>query len=79
MTASADMLGEEGIKANVVCENCQKSVSPIPEKSLASNGQRCEVSFAAVNDCMKEYGGQISSCTKQWEAFRQCHDDKDKK
>ena len=58
-----------------VCVNCDKSTQKdLPEDSIASNGSVCSDAYQMVSVCMKENKGQISACAKEWDVFRQCHD-----
>jgi hypothetical protein len=59
----------------VVCENCDKSTQKeLPQVSTAAQGMACEKVYLAVSECMDKHKGQISSCVKEWDAFKACHE-----
>lgn len=61
----------------VVCEDCEKSTQKdLPQESTSSQGMPCEKTYLAVSECMANYKGQISSCVKEWDAFKECHEKK---
>ena len=61
----------------VVCEACDKTTQKeLPQVSTSSQGMPCEKAYLAVSECMANHKGQISSCVKEWDAFRECHENK---
>lgn len=62
-------------ETKIVCENCdKKNQKALPEDSIASPGYTCAEAYRAVSACMEANKGQVSSCSRQWEIFRTCHD-----
>jgi hypothetical protein len=59
-------------KGNSVCENCVQSQKAAAFPS-SSNNEMCGESYVAVDRCMKQNAGQISSCVGEWKAFQLCH------
>ena len=59
----------------VICIDCDKKTQkelPANDRT-SSSGQPCETWYQAVATCMNTHHGQISSCTREWDAFKQCH------
>ena len=58
-----------------ICLDCdKKNQKELPVSDLVSaSGQPCGELYTAVNDCMVKYDGQITSCTTEWDRFRECH------
>ncbi len=60
-------------ETKVECQNCQKETQkPLPN----SNRYHCSLQYDAVQRCMKDHHGQVSSCKIPWEEFRSCHNNK---
>lgn len=60
----------------VVCLECDKKTQkdlPSDDK-LSSAGMPCEIEYSMVTKCMRENAGQISSCSRQWDGFKLCHE-----
>ena len=60
-----------------VCEHCDatKHQKDIPDADTeSSNGGLCENYYMNVTICMKQNKGQITSCRKEWDLFRDCHE-----
>lgn len=59
----------------VICLDCdKKNQKDLPaDDPVSQKGQPCAEIYETVTDCMGRNKGQISSCTKEWEAFRWCH------
>jgi len=56
-----------------VCVNCDKSTQKeAPQESVANKS--CADAYRAVSKCMDDNNGQVSSCSKLWDEFRDCHD-----
>ena len=55
-----------------VCVECDKSRNqkPVPAAGLAS----CQEVYLKVEQCMTTHKGQVSSCKKEWDEFRQCRE-----
>ena len=60
---------------NGVCVDCDKSTQKdLPdENNAASKGNPCEKSYSKVTACMDINRGQISSCAREWDEFKECH------
>ena len=58
-----------------ICVECNiKNQKELPlEDTTSSEGMPCEVFYNKVDTCMKNNGGQVSSCTKEWKEFQDCH------
>ena len=64
---------------DVVCEKCdaRKYQKKVPKDDIkSSKGGTCEQYYKNVTICMKQNKGQISKCTKEWDLFRDCHNNK---
>lgn len=62
---------------NKICVDCAKSTQKqVEEASLSPATGVCADVYEQVTICMKEHQGQIVPCAAQWQAFRQCHDEK---
>lgn len=54
----------------IVCENCAKET----QKDLpADEPDQCMEQYFAVDLCMKENRGQVTSCVQEWKEFHACH------
>eukprot|EP00537_Pseudo-nitzschia_pungens_P010825 CAMPEP_0172386534 /NCGR_PEP_ID=MMETSP1061-20121228/4041_1 /TAXON_ID=37318 /ORGANISM="Pseudo-nitzschia pungens, Strain cf. pungens" /LENGTH=92 /DNA_ID=CAMNT_0013115921 /DNA_START=216 /DNA_END=494 /DNA_ORIENTATION=- len=62
-------------EAAPVCLDCDKKhQKDLPaDDPVSQTGQPCASSYEAVTACMSRHEGQISSCAREWEAFRECH------
>jgi hypothetical protein len=59
---------------NTICVNCSKETQmDVPSSNVQTNVV-CVESYQNVQRCMDRNHGQISSCTMEWKAFQQCHD-----
>ena len=60
---------------NKICVDCDKSkqVNLPSNDEISSKGQVCEGLYKSVSDCMSRNNGQITACTHEWNAFKQCH------
>jgi hypothetical protein len=69
-------MGASNSKEAVVCIDCdRKTQKDLPEdnRSSASRGNPCEETYTRVTTCMDKSKGQISSCVKEWDEFKECH------
>jgi len=58
------------------CIDCDKKTQKdLPPISTSGDGMRCERIYTSMTECMAKHDGQISPCVKEWDAFRQCHND----
>lgn len=59
-----------------ICIDCdKKKQKDLPsDDATSSEGAPCQVAYKDVTDCMMENNGQISLCTKEWTAFKKCHE-----
>jgi hypothetical protein len=59
----------------VICLDCdKKNQKDLPaDDSVSQKGQPCAAIYETVTECMGQHKGQITSCTKEWESFRTCH------
>ena len=55
---------------NPICIDCQPTQKQVPEQSSTA----CVELYEAVDKCMREHKGQITSCSKEWQAFQACHE-----
>ena len=67
---------EEPSKQKVYCPDCDAKTKQVPlptndEKS--SKGKECGPIYEVVAECMKTNKGQVTACTKEWDAFKNCH------
>mmetsp|Transcript_33107 Transcript_33107/g.55497 ORF Transcript_33107/g.55497 Transcript_33107/m.55497 type:complete len:89 (-) Transcript_33107:82-348(-) len=64
-----------------ICLDCDKSQQkPLPNSDrVSSSGQPCADFYEEVTKCMKKHDGQISPCSREWEAFQQCHEAQSKR
>ena len=69
-----------------ICIECdKKNQKDLPSNgedtppSSASKGMPCEASYTNVTACMEQNAGQISACRDEWDAFKLCHEEKNKK
>jgi hypothetical protein len=67
---------EKKQQEEVICIDCDKKTQKdLPTAdSLSSKGKACENEYTIVAACMTENEGQVSSCTKQWDSFKLCHE-----
>lgn len=59
-----------------ICIDCDKKTQKdLPsDDATSSEGAPCQAAYKDVTDCMMENNGQISLCTKEWTAFKKCHE-----
>jgi hypothetical protein len=59
-----------------ICIQCdKKNQKDLPANDTASSqGMPCEQSYLKVRECMNQNEGQVSSCRKEWDVFKQCHE-----
>jgi hypothetical protein len=62
---------------NKICIDCQKDRQvDLPSSTLgvenASSTDPCVLEYQAVDQCMKEQHGQVSSCKNEWNIFQMC-------
>jgi len=64
-------------QTNSICEKCdKKNQKDLPASDAASSeGMPCEQLYVRVSECMNQNGGQITSCRKEWDVFKKCHND----
>ena len=76
-TAKTSNDDNDNDKSKVVCVDCDKKTQKdLPNQTAsASKGQPCALSYQTVTECMETNQGQITACAKEWQAFRQCHED----
>lgn len=71
--------------SNKICVDCnrEKAQKELPATDSISSSSHhvekkrdapCEIPYKNVNNCMTANKGQISSCVKEWQIFRECHD-----
>ena len=61
-------------KEEAVCVDCDKSTQKdLPDDNAASEGNPCQKSYSKVTACMDINKGQISSCAREWDEFKECH------
>ena len=76
-TSRAHLMGASSSKQHeAVCINCDKKTQrdlPDDNNSSASKGNPCEISYVNVTACMDENNGQVSSCIREWDEFKECH------
>uniref|UniRef100_A0A7R9YXE3 CHCH domain-containing protein n=1 Tax=Pseudictyota dubia TaxID=2749911 RepID=A0A7R9YXE3_9STRA len=61
---------------SVECLDCDKSTQrDLPSESSSSEGMPCDVYYQKVTECMKRNDGQIAPCTREWGAFKICHEE----
>ena len=63
--------------AAVVCVNCAKETQRAAPENASANA-RCSDPYRQVDACMKAHQGQISACVKEWQVFRECHENEKK-
>uniref|UniRef100_A0AAV1TNS6 CHCH domain-containing protein n=1 Tax=Peronospora matthiolae TaxID=2874970 RepID=A0AAV1TNS6_9STRA len=54
------------------CLTCKPGNDTHHQSAVEKTG--CEDSYMRVDACMKRHNGRVSACTKEWEKFRQCHE-----
>ena len=67
---------QEESSKKVVCVDCDAKTNQVPLPSndgISSQGKECGAIYDIVADCMKENRGQVTACTKEWDAFKNCH------
>ena len=59
-----------------ICIDCDKKTQKdLPsDDATSSEGAPCQAAYKDVTDCMSQNNGQIGPCTKEWTAFKKCHD-----
>ena len=57
---------------NPICEKCKPTQRPQEEVQSAVTNTGCGHLYPAVEECMKKYKGNITSCRIEWEEFQQC-------
>ncbi|DAZ93064.1 TPA: hypothetical protein N0F65_009738 [Lagenidium giganteum] len=57
---------------NKECLTCKPGDATYHESAVTNTG--CESAYQLVDDCMKKHNGRVSACTKEWDAFRKCHE-----
>lgn len=74
---SPDKSNTDNSDDKVICIDCdKKNQKDLPKDDpLLQKDQPCASFYEAVCACNTKYDGQISSCTKEWDAFRKCHTD----
>jgi len=62
-------------REETICLDCDKKTQKeLPEgESTSSTGAPCQELYKAVTACVSRYSGQIGPCTKEWAAFKECH------
>lgn len=73
---SKDTKDEESSKSNIVCVDCDAKTKQVPLPSndgISSQGKECGAIYDLVAECMQQNRGQVTACTKEWDAFKNCH------
>ena len=56
-----------------VCEECIAAKEKSMETDASDAHVRgCRTEYARVEACMKKYEGKVTSCTKEWQDFKEC-------
>ena len=59
-----------------ICVDCDKKTQKeLPsDDATSTEGAPCQAAYKDVTDCMSKNNGQIGPCTKEWTAFKECHE-----
>mmetsp|Transcript_34612 Transcript_34612/g.101720 ORF Transcript_34612/g.101720 Transcript_34612/m.101720 type:complete len:85 (-) Transcript_34612:1302-1556(-) len=59
-----------------ICVDCDKKTQKeLPsDDATSTEGAPCQTAYKNVTDCMAKNNGQIGPCTKEWVAFKECHE-----
>ena len=76
-STKTDTPTDDSSSAAVVCVNCAKETQRAAPENASANA-RCSDPYRQVDACMKAHQGQISACVKEWQVFRECHENEKK-
>ena len=72
------VMGDDGAPPG--CVSCQQSAAPAEQERAKRNlaggavtRADCQAKYDVVEKCMREKRNAVRECVREWDAFRECH------